>query len=216
MEITKEIIQGLTILLPGFVTTGVIRSLYYGDVDNDFDKVSKSLIFTFVDYLTYTVSLQIWAWLFHQGGAPRNVDVTKALPTSPLQILLLFGISVFVGVVTVAYKNHNGHRIFKKLNISSETTFPNTWHEAFRLHGNTFVIINFEDGRRLSGWIDFFNRDVSQPMLYVTKADWLSVDSQGNQIVTPCPNGVLILSGAKISFIEFMDNQSTIVTGAPT
>jgi hypothetical protein len=71
MQITQDIIKGLMVLLPGFVTAGVIRALFVGETENDFDKVVRSLIYSFIDYTLYTLLV----WIIHKSDAspPRSI-----------------------------------------------------------------------------------------------------------------------------------------------
>ncbi len=66
---TLEIIQALIVLLPGFVTTGIVRALFVGETESDFDKVVKSLIFSFLNYTIYAGVL--WFWSLFSGHGRR-------------------------------------------------------------------------------------------------------------------------------------------------
>lgn len=108
---TLDIIQALVVLLPGFVTTGVIRALFVGETENDFDKVIRSLIYALINYSIYAALLGTWFFFkYNSGGAvPIYSSLQELAPKAPLQLVWLVLISIVVGCIVAFYKNNDGH-----------------------------------------------------------------------------------------------------------
>lgn len=209
MEFSKELVQGLILLLPGFVTAGVIRALHVGSTESDFDKVVKSLIYTFVDYAAYAPLMWVKdQFLDHRNAALLSLNLETLPPKQPLDVLVLLCVAVLVGIVVSFYLTNDGHKwILRPLGATRRTTSQNVWHDVFREVKQLYVIVNFEDGRRLFGWPFHYSDDSAQPYLFVTKAEWLSVDASGAEVRTPTGDeGIMILPSMKVTSIEFLSS----------
>lgn len=203
MQVTQEIIEGLMVLLPGFVTAGVIRALFVGEMESDFDKVVRSLIYSFIDYVIY--ALLIWTIRSRSIAKPPHINLPPALPSHPLDLLGLGAVAIAVGLFIAWYKTNDGHRwILRRLRITQRTTRVNVWHDVFHDIRDAWVIVNFADGRRLFGWPTYYNDDAFQPYLFLAHAEWLyEVDGEIKRLPAG-EQGILLLPEMKIASIEFL------------
>lgn len=204
---TLDIIQALVVLLPGFVTTGVIRALFVGETENDFDKVVKSLIYALINYAIYAALLGIWFFFkFHSGGAvPISSNLQDLAPKSPLQLVWLVLISVAVGCIVARYKNNDGHGfLLRPLRITFRSARPSIWHDSFVEGTKYHVIVTLEDERRIIGWPVRYSDDVANPSVFLVDAAWL--DEQGQETAVG-NEGILILAPMKIASVEFLRSE---------
>lgn len=202
---TLEIIQALIVLLPGFVTTGIVRALFVGAKESEFDKVVGSLIFSFINYTIYAGVLWIWSFFAGRGTTP---DIMEMAPKTPLGLIVLSSIAVVTGFAAAFYQTNNGHKWFYKWKITNRSTRQNVWHDFFIDHAKTNIIVNLEDGRRLYGWPQAYSDNPTDASLFLTNADWLVVDEAGEQKSVPVGNGgILITNMMKIASIEVMGTQ---------
>lgn len=204
---TLEIIQALIVLLPGFVTTGIVRALFVGELQSEFDKVVNSLIFSFINYTIYSGVLWIWSLFTGRGVTPTILEMA---PKTPSDLITLSLIAVATGFAVAFYQTNNGHKWLYKWKITRRSTRHNVWHDFFIDHAKTYVIVTFEDGRRLYGWPYGYSDNPSEPSLFLTKAEWLIVDEDGEQKRSPISDGgILITQTMKIASIEVMGTSDT-------
>jgi hypothetical protein len=203
---TLEIVQALIVLLPGFVTTGIARALFVGEVENDFDKVVKSLIFSFVNYTIYAGVLWIWSLLSRTNTT--SPTLLEMAPKTPGTLIVLSLIAVATGLVVAFYQTNNGHRTLYRFKITQRSTRQNVWHDFFLDHAKTYIIVNLEDGRRIYGWPYSYSDNPTEPSLFLTKAEWLSVDDEGQEKrISVADGGILLTSVLKIASIEVVGTQ---------
>ncbi len=203
---TLEIVQALIVLLPGFVTTGIVRALFVGASENDFDKVVKSLIFSFVNYTIYAGVLWFWSWFTRTSAAPPTL--LEMAPKTPGGLIVLSLIAVAVGLIVAYYQTNNGHRALYRLKITQRSTRQNVWHDFFLDQAKTYVIVNLEDGRRIYGWPYSYSDQPAEPSLFLTRAEWLTTDEDGTEKRIPVADGGILLTAAlKIASIEVVGTQ---------
>lgn len=188
-------------LLPGFVTTGIARALFVSETESEFDKVVKSLIFSFINYTIYAGVLGIWSLFTGRGAAPTILEMA---PKTPAGLIVLSLIAVATGFCVAYYQTNNGHKWLYQWKITRRSTRHNVWHDFFIDHAQTYVIVTLEDGRRLYGWPYAYSDSASEPSLFLTQAEWL-VEEDGKQKRTPVGGGGILLTQImKIASIEVM------------
>lgn len=185
------------------MTTGVIRALFVGETENDSDKVVKSLIFSFVNYTIYAGFLGLWAFFFSRGQ--NNFNIVEMAPKTPGALVGFSLIALSTGLIMAFYKTNNGHKLLYKPKITKRTPRQNVWRDFFSDHAKTYVIVTFEDGRRLYGWPYAYSDNSAEPSLFLTKAEWLVTDETGEQKrFATGVGGILITQTMKIASIEVM------------
>lgn len=191
---SAESLKVLLVLLPGFVTTGVIRSLYVGQNESEFDKVVRALAYSFLNYAIYAgfKSLLNFTGFF---------DLSRPLPSSTADVVLLAAISLILGLGVAAYKNNDGHRLWRRCRVTHRSSRQDIWQDSFVEGQKSYVLVTLEDGRRLVGWPLRFGDDMEKPSLFLTDGYWIGE----NDVHIPFGNeGILLLATMKIASVEFL------------
>ncbi len=196
-----DVFKVLLILLPGFVTTGIIRALTVSSDDGDFDKVVRALSYSFLNYAIFATarsSKPIVGYL-----DPNSVPLTH-----PNDVALLGFIALTTGCVVSAYKNNDWHRFLRKIKLTYRSSRPDIWHDSL-VEGSKFhVLVTLEDGRRILGWLVRYSDEIEHPALFLKEAVWLSDDEKVPEV--PVANeGILLLAPMKIASVEFLRTEKS-------
>jgi len=191
---STDVFKVLLVLLPGFVTTGIVRALSFTGEEKDFDKVVSALAYSFLNYTIFAA--------LHFFKSSFNFLNPSAPPLSnPFDVALLGFIAIIVGLLASAYKNNDWHRWARSLHLTYRSTRLNIWHDCIIGGLDFYVVVTLEDGRRLMGWVRRWGDDIEKPSLYLVDATWLNDDDTQ----TPVANeGILLLAPMKIASVEWM------------
>ncbi len=126
-------------------------------------------------------------------------------PKTSSGLIALSLIAISTGFAVAFYQTNNGHKWLYKWKITRRSTRQNVWHDFFIDHAKTYVIVTLEDGRRLYGWPYAYSDNSSEPSLFLTQAEWLIADGEGEQKRVPVSDGgILITQTMRIASIEVM------------
>lgn len=159
-SITKEVIEVLKYLLPGFVSSWIFNSLTSRPSPTQFYSVVQALIFTFL----IEVTVKLLEKLFSLIGCMFAVGLWNA------DVALIWAsiTSIFFGFTFSYFANNDKfHDVLRKLNITKETSYPSEWFGAFNQYVR-YVVLHLRDERRLYGY----------PM------DWPSTPQSGHFLLT--------------------------------
>lgn len=134
----------LQYLLPGFISAWVFHGLTAYPKTTQFERVIHALIFTmFVQAL-----LQILKSLLIDIGVYWNIGEWNASSEIVWSVI----IALFIGFVFSYFANNDKlHKLFRKMKISNETSYPSEWFSVF--HNEVkYVVLHLHDERRLYGW----------------------------------------------------------------
>ncbi len=190
---TKEIIDILTYLLPGFVAAWVYYGLTSFPKPTQFERIVQALIFTaliqgIVGSIKW-ISLSVGKYWFVLG----NWDDEKRLIVSII-IALIFG-----GVFCKYSNNDKVHKFLRKRDITKLTSYPSEWYGAFANH-ETFIVLHLNDRRRIYGWPSEWPSQPDTGYFSMTNAEWLSDDSsiELNNVSS------ILIPASEVKFVEFM------------
>ena len=201
-DMSIEILKALVVLLPGFVTVGVVRSLSVEEAKNDLDKVIRALAYSFLDYCLLSLVKLLVAVVGGQGGA--GLHTAYAVPSSASDLLLLFCLSVLLGCLVGWYRQLDGHRVLRRLGLTSRTARLSIWHDVFADKRNCDIAVVFKDGRQLFGWPEYYSDDSTEGCLFLTQARWYYRSEQGDLVDEAVSEpGILIRCAQDIDFIQF-------------
>lgn len=202
MDIDLELLKVLTVLLPGFVTTGIIHSLCVEEVKTDLDKIVRALVYSFLTYCFLTITRSVIS-LFHHKQLP-SLDVALTIPKNACDVVMLLSIAVILGLVVSLYREHDGHRWLRKLKITSRSTRFKIWHDVFIDKRNCDVALVLKDGRQLFGWPEYYSDDSEDGSIFLTQARWYYYNENNELIDESVPDpGILIRCADNIDFIQF-------------
>ena len=156
-DIGKELVSFLNYLLPGFFAYWILYGLTSFQKPSQFERIVDALIFTL---LTQPTSLMLSSLPYSAG---------RFLPTYPVVSATLS--AAMVGFVASWLANSDfGHKVLRKINIRSETSYPSEWYDTFH-RSRSNIILHFKDGSRLYGF----------PL------EWPSDPSKGHFVLRACP-----------------------------
>lgn len=205
-------VYALLLLLPGFITLFVERTISYQPGETGGVFVAKALVYSFVNYTLFSITgLTLISWTITEVSTQA-----KRIAISPtgLNTLILLVISIVIGLCIGLFKTKDWHMKFaRKVGLTRRTSRASIWldifHDKYRKKNDNdgtketegpYVSVFLKDGRRIYGWPEYFSDEYNDgPVLFLTDAAWISDDE--NEIEIPYP-GILI-NGSQIEYIQF-------------
>jgi len=195
MMYTFQAIQIIIFLIPGFIAGIVYNGLVVRRQPKEFKLIIEALIFSVLIYTPYYYIFEALPILFTK----KDDLIIYSFNGTSLSILLLF--SLFFPIVFAYIVNNDIHmRILRFFKITTKTAGETIWLDVFYTHKN-FIIINFEDGRRIYGWPMYFSETPQNPYIFLYKPKW--IDNE-NKFIELNNEGILITPEMKIQSIEFL------------
>ena len=195
MMYTFQAIQIIIFLIPGFIADIVYNGLVVRRQPKEFKLIIEALIFSVLIYTPYYYFFEALPILFTK----KDDLIIYSFNGTSLSILLLF--SLFFPIVFSYIVNNDIHmRILRFFKITTKTAGETIWLDVFYTHKN-FIIINFEDGRRIYGWPMYFSETPQNPYIFLYKPKW--IDNE-NKFIELNNEGILITPEMKIQSIEFL------------
>jgi fumarate reductase subunit D len=193
LNISKDIILLLQYLLPGFITAWVLYAFTSYPKPSQFERVVEALIFTIIiqAILFLLTGIFIYAGHFYAFGVWNDVS----------QIVWSVCCAILLGLILSYFSNNDRfHKIFRDLKITQQTSYASEWFHAFK-ENVTYVVLHFEDGRRLYGWPLEWPSMPNSGHFLITDASWL--DSEGKEIVLTGVDNMLV-DVRQVKWVEFM------------
>lgn len=193
----KDFVTLLQYLLPGFVAAWVFYGFTSFPKPSQFERVVQALIFTIFIQAFVFITKKIFLLLgtkcplFNWNG----------------HFALIFAIAfgILLGITFSYFANNDKiHKILRDWKITKESSFPSEWFGAF-LKNVTYVVLHFEDERRLYGWPIEWPSEPDKGHFVLEQASWLDEDNKDKQI--PITGVKSIMVNAKdVKWVEFMEN----------
>ncbi len=192
-NITKDIVLLLQYLLPGFISAWLFYAFTSYPKPSQFERVVQALIFTvIIQTILYLLKgILIYAGHLYAFGAWNEVSSM----VWSVCCAILFGL-----VLSYFANNDKLHKIFRRLRITRETSYPSEWFGAF-LKNVTYIVLHFEDERRLYGWPLEWPSDPNNGHFLITDVSWL--DPEGKEIPTTGIETMLV-DAKQVKWVEFM------------
>lgn len=188
MPVSQQVISLLQYLLPGFLAAWIFYGLTSYAKPSNFERVIQALIFT----------LFIQAFVFVVGGFfPGHDWVGELLP---------FLAAVVLGTVfTVLANNDWAHKAFRKIRITEKTSYQSNWSQSFEGYDPTWVVLHFQDGRRLIGWPEIWPTKPDSGHFLLKQAAWIRGDSgrDADIIELEGVRGILV-DASRVHMVEFI------------
>jgi len=202
LDLSVELFRVLTLLLPGFITVGVIRSLCVEEGKTDVDKIIRALAYSFLVYCLLPPAKWLIAMARHH---PRpSMKVALVIPQTGADVITLLCLSVLLALLVAWYRQLDGHRLLRLLRLTSRTARLDIWHDVFADKKNCDIAIVFKDGRQLFGWPAYCSDDAQDRRLFLTQARWSYYDGDNELVEAAVPDpGILVLCPDQIEFIQF-------------
>lgn len=194
----------LFVLLPGFISARIARSLSTQTQQSELERIIEALILRFFLYSIYIVvfgtTLPIeWS---------LTIDAAKvshyAVVVHRWRVALLIATAVLLGVVWGAVRSTDlVLNILRRLHLTVKTNGESVWNNVFYSLRGT-VQVGLEDGRIVRGWLSRYSDGGQERSLFLEQASW--IPETGEAIDVPGP-GILVTEKAGIQYVMFLDGQ---------
>lgn len=191
---TFQALQFLIFLIPGFISATILDSLVVRKERKELGKIIEALIFSMIIYTIYS---------FISGRSPVTLNqIEKSITYDSKSFLWLGLLSISIPVVLSFLITNDWHmKVARKLRISNRTARSSVWHDAFS-DKDTYIIINFENGRRIYGWPLYYSEVPMNPYIFLANPAWI----EGEEYIELNVEGILITPEQKIESIEFLES----------
>ena len=160
---TNEVVSVLVFLLPGLVASAIFYSLTSHPKPNEFGQVVQALVFTILS--------QAVAWaiglLWPQMAAREDWQLFFPVP-----------VAAAIALIAAFCSNHDAvHGILRWAGVTRETSYPSEWYSAFAENDDCYVVLHFQDGRRLYGWPREWPSQLGGGHFIVIEGEWLKMNA---------------------------------------
>ena len=193
------LIELLQFLLPGFLTAWVFYGFTPFDKPSQFERVVQALLFT---VLVQALLFAIKGVLFLVGEHVGSLGPWQPRVDLPASFVLAF----LLGLVAAYLANSDKlHRFMRDRNISGETSFASEWFRAFSEHGESYVLVELNDARRLLGWVREWPSRPKQGFLCLEDVSWVDDDGELTEL-----GGVdeMLVPVEIVAMLSFMDGEA--------
>lgn len=193
---TFQSLQILIFLIPGFIAATIFNVLIVRKERKEFEKIIESLIFSMLIYTIYSLV---------SGKSPVTLNQIEGTITCSYNGNSFLYLGLFsVGIPTILsflITNDWHMKLSRKLQISRKTARSSVWFDVF-CDIRKPIIINFENGRRIYGWPEYYSDEPETPYIFLFKPAWIEEDKYVDLKV----RGILITPEQKIKSIEFLES----------
>lgn len=203
----KDFVSLLQYLLPGFVAAWIIFCFTSYPKPSQFERVVQALIFTvFIQGFVYLIK----AILFYVGRSwPLFVWDSHS------DLIWSLVVAILLGIIFSCFANNDKfHKMFRKLGITRETSYPSEWFGAF-LKNVTYVVLHLDGERRLYGWPIEWPSEPEKGHFVLQQASWLN-DEAINEVDRQIPlTGVssIMVDVKEVTMVEFMEKTWEVKNG---
>ena len=190
MPVSQQVISLLQYLLPGFLAAWIFYGLASYTKPSQFERVIQALIFT--------LFIQVFVFVIGEF-LPTHDWVGQLLP---------FLAAVALGIVfTVLANNDWAHKAFRKIRITTKTSYQSNWIQSFEGYGATWVVLHFQDGKRLIGWPEIWPTKPDSGHFLLKQAAWIRGDSgrDADIIELEGVRGILV-DASRVHMVEFISH----------
>ena len=186
----SEAIAVLWFLLPGFVASGLFRSLVSNPKPSGFDSVAQVFIFT--------VIVQATAQLIVYGWQAENMNLAAL---SAAEILLMLGIAVLTALLAACIWNKDLlHRLLRGIKVTKQSSYRSAQYSAFAFHSNCYVVLHLKGQRRLFGWPQEWPSRPDDQHFLIEECEWLEGDKR--KPITGVSH--VLIPAEEVEMIEFL------------
>lgn len=191
-----QTLVALLILLPGFVSARLARSLSAQSQQSELERIVEALIFSFFNYVIYILIF----------GTSLPIEWLPSFQVHRWRIVLLALMACILGLSWGVLRSKD--LLLKRLrewNLTERTSRQSVWNDVFvSLEGTAQV--GLKDGRNLIGRVGRYSDADGERSLFLESAYWVTEDDS----LVPIPGkGILLTDKAEIEYVMFLDNEET-------
>ena len=193
MWINSELIGLLWLLLPGFISAGLFRSLISNPKPSGFDSVSQVYVFT--------VIVQVIGWLIFSFVIETESNSNFSTENHAIVVFVHLLISIVVGILSSLIWNKDWlFKLLRKTKVTEQSSYHSAQYSAFAYYKNCYVVLHLKSQRRLYGWPKEWPNNKTDQHYLMMDCEWLE-ESKGIPI-----NGVshILVPANEVELIEFL------------
>ncbi len=195
---TLQALQIFIFLIPGFIAATTLDHLIIRNTKKELERIIEALMFSMIIYTIYSLAF---------GAGPISFDeVNKSIMFDSKSFVFLTLISLIIPILFSFLITNDLHMsIARKLQITRRSSRHSVWYDTF-CDNQKYIIINFENGRRLYGWPNDYSDSQKNYFIYLTQPAWIIENSKTKkrEYIDLDIDGILITSEQKIESIEFL------------
>ena len=194
-----QAIAALFILLPGFISARVARSLSHPSQQSELERVIEALILSFVLYLLYILVFGTALPIEWKAGASSPFAVHR------WRVALLALAAIALGAAWGKLRSTDRiYRVLRRAHMTTLTNGETVWNNVFYSLKGT-VQVGLGDGRVVRGWLQRYSDTRDEHSLFLAQAAW--IPESGEPVDIPGP-GILITGKAEIQYVMFLDDRT--------
>lgn len=206
MDISKDVLDIMTQLMPGFLTAWVVYGLTTYAKPAQFERIVQALIYSFIISALIAIleSVLIFAGKFiHLGTWDHSAEVIASTLTA-----------IALGIVLSFFMTNDAFfRLARYLKITSRTAFPSEWYGAFASRPPRYVVLHLDGSRRITGYPIEWPTEPTSGHFKLIDAAWL--DDQNKETVLDMNESILI-AAKQVEMVEFLKNTEEQENGTKT
>ena len=191
-----QTLVALLILLPGFVSARIARSLSAQVQQSELERIIEALIFSFFNYVLYIAIF----------GASLPIEWTPMFQVHRWRVVFLLVTACLLGLLWGVLRSKD--TILQRLRLwgwTERTGNESVWNDVFSsLEGS--VQVGLKDGRNLIRWIVRYSDSGGERSLFLERAYWVQEDGS---LVEIEGKGILLTDKAEIEYVMFLDNETS-------
>jgi hypothetical protein len=196
-NVTSELINLFTFLLPGFITSFLFYSLRASPKKSEIEMVVMALIYTTIINTIVELLSRFFFWVGKKYGAIAEWDQSAIVICSVI-------LSVLLGLLlSLLYNNDAIHKPLRKIKVTKQTSYPSEWYGAF-YETLSFVVLHFTDGRRLMGWPREWPSDPKSGHFILEQAAWLTEEEGQEKEINLDNVEKILVDTTNIIMVEFV------------
>lgn len=188
-----QTLVALLILLPGFVSARIARSLSAQAKQSELERVIEALIFSFFTYVLYIAIF----------GTSLPIEWEPSFQVHRWRVVFLAAMACGLGLIWGVVRSRDlALSLLRKWKLTERTSRESVWNDVFsNLEGTAQV--GLHDGRNLIGWIGRYSDSGNERSLFIERASWVNEDGS---LVGIDGEGILLTDKAEIEYVMFLDN----------
>ena len=187
-----QTLVALLVLLPGFVSARIARSLSAQAQQSELERVIEALIFSFFTYVVYVA-------LF---GTSLPIEWLPTFQVHRWRVVFLAIMACGLGVLWGVIRSKDlALRLLRRWKLTERTSRESVWNDVFSsIQGSAQV--GLHDGRNLIGWIGRYSDSGGERSIFLESASWVQEDGT---LVEIDGKGILLTDKAEIEYVMFLD-----------
>jgi len=137
----------------------------------------------------------------------KDGSSTYTLSTQGIGLVVMLSISLVLPIIIGCMITNDLHmRLLRSIHITGKSARESIWLDLF-LNNKQSAIINFNDGKRITGFPQYYSDDPSSQYLYLYKPAWIlynEEDKKDEFVDMDDVEGILITPQEKIESIMFL------------